>query len=70
VQILDGEARGIKFNRNVVITSQLTNGNKILNKGRRNKNIAKTKRVGGCGNGSVGGVRDIQASTVADDNGR
>jgi len=40
-QILHRATSGVKFNRAIIIGSELANGNKILNKSRRNKNIIK-----------------------------
>ena len=40
-QILHRVTSGVKFNRAIVIGSELVNGNKILNKSRGNKDIIK-----------------------------
>jgi hypothetical protein len=41
LQILDGKAVRVKFNIYVIITSKLTNENKVFNHRWRNKNIIK-----------------------------
>jgi hypothetical protein len=42
-KILHKEAKRVKFNRTVVVSSGLTSGNKILNNVRSNKHIIKVK---------------------------
>lgn len=43
-QILYRKSNRVKFNRNVIITGQLTNGNEILDNGGRNKDVIQMKR--------------------------
>jgi len=45
VRILDGETIGVEFNRDIVITSQLFDGNEILNERGSNKNIVEVERM-------------------------
>ena len=42
-KILHKEAKRVKFNRTVVVSSELTSGNKILNNVRSNKHIIEVK---------------------------
>ena len=44
-RILDSEARRVKLDGTRVVSCKLTNGKKIMNHPRRNKDIGKTKRT-------------------------
>ena len=41
VRILDGETTRVKFNGDIVITSEFSDGEKIFDQGRANENIMK-----------------------------
>ena len=41
VRILDGETIGVKFNRDIVITSEFSDREKVFDQGRANENIMK-----------------------------
>ena len=63
-KILDREARGVKLDRHIVITSQTANANQIFDKARANKNISQFERRGGSGNECLCLMRDRQSSTI------
>lgn len=65
LKILYGKTMRVKFNRDVIITSELTNGHKIFNNGRRNKNIVEMNRCRGGGNGGSDRMGNRQLSTIA-----
>lgn len=57
------KTKGVKLHRKFIIGSELTNGNKVLNKFRGNKNIIKTQRTSGASRS------DWKKRTITDNNG-
>jgi hypothetical protein len=64
-KILDGEASGVKFNGNVIVTGKLFDRNQILDQGRRNKNIIQVERRGRCRNLGMSCVSNRQLVAVS-----
>ena len=44
-KILDGETRGVKLKRNIIVSSVFSNRYKVLNQRRRNKDFVKIERT-------------------------
>jgi hypothetical protein len=65
LKVLDRESKGIKFNSDRIITGKSTNGHKILNKRRTNKDIVKMKRCSKSRNRNCAGVSDSKWCTIA-----
>jgi hypothetical protein len=65
-KILDGETKGVKLNRNGIITSKGAYRNQIFYQIRRNKDIVKFESRKGCGNGGMTFGMDRERSPVPD----